>query len=109
MIGNGSGATIAILAAGGDTRIKAIDLIDPWADWPERIAKSPIVPDKERADYLKPEFLQDVQSLDPLATLPKLKTPHIRLQLIQGDAAVNDPVLKKLEAAGPDSILAEHS
>jgi hypothetical protein len=109
MIGNGSGATIAILAAGADTRIKAIDLIDPWADWPEWIAKSPVVPDKERSDYLKPEFLEDVQSLDPLATLPKLKTPHIRLQLIRGDAAATDPVLKKLEAAAPDSIVIEHS
>src|SRR5271167_585980 len=40
IFGDGSGATIAILAAAVDQRIKTLDLLDPWGDWPDWIAKS---------------------------------------------------------------------
>ena len=36
----GSGAAIAILAAAIDPRLKALDLVDPWGDWPDWLAKS---------------------------------------------------------------------
>ncbi|MBV9573353.1 MAG: alpha/beta hydrolase, partial [Acidobacteriales bacterium] len=61
MFADGSGATIAILAASVDDRIKALDLLDPWGDWPDWMAKSTIVPEKERADYLQPAFLQRLE------------------------------------------------
>jgi len=35
MWADGSGAAIAILAASVDPRIKALDLLDPWGDWPK--------------------------------------------------------------------------
>jgi len=108
MFGYGSGATIAILAATADPRIIAIDLVDPWGDWPEWMAKSPVVPEDERASFLKPEFLQDAASLDPLRRLPELKTPHVRLQLIKSDLATPEVAQKKLEAAAPANAVIEH-
>jgi hypothetical protein len=72
MFGQGSGGTIAILSASVDPRIKALDVLDPWGDWPDWLAKSPQVPDAERAAYLKPEFLAKVAPLDPVVWLPKL-------------------------------------
>jgi cephalosporin-C deacetylase-like acetyl esterase len=89
MIGIGSGATIAILAAHADPRIKALDLLDPWGDWPEWLRESPAVPDEERAKYTAPEFLKSVAKLDPVAYLPSLKTP-LRLQ-----QTLSEPVVPK--------------
>jgi hypothetical protein len=89
MIGIGSGATIAILAGHADPRIKALDLLDPWGDWPDWLRESPAVPDEERAKYTAPEFLKSVAKLDPVAYLPSLKTP-IRLQ-----QTLSEPVMPK--------------
>ena len=33
IFGEGSGGTIALLAASVDPRIKAVDVLDPWGDW----------------------------------------------------------------------------
>jgi hypothetical protein len=90
MLGMGSGATIAILAAHADPRIKALDLLDPWGDWPEWLRDSPAVPDEERARYATPEFQKSVAALDPVAYLPSLKLLHLRLQQI-----LTDPVTPK--------------
>ena len=74
MYGQGSGGTIAILAAAADPRIRALDLLNPWGDWPDWLKGSPVVPDEERARYLTPEFLQRVSMLDPVDYLPRLRS-----------------------------------
>ncbi len=73
MFGKGSGASIAILAAHADPRIKTLDLLDPWGDWPEWLKESPLVGEDERSKFLTPEFLKSVTTLDPVAYLPSLK------------------------------------
>lgn len=80
MYGQGSGGTIAILAASNDKRIKAVDVLDPWGDWPDWIAKSPIIPEEERPALLAPGFLGSVASLDPVDWLPQLSSRPFRLQ-----------------------------
>jgi hypothetical protein len=80
IFGMGSGASIAILAAHADPRIKTLDLLDPWGDWPDWLKESPVVPDEERQKYLTPEFLKSLASLDPAAYLPSLKNRGLRLQ-----------------------------
>jgi pimeloyl-ACP methyl ester carboxylesterase len=90
VIGMGSGATIAILAAHADPRIKALDLLDPWGDWPDWLRESAAVPDEERAKYTTAEFVKSVEALDPVAYLPSLKISHLRLQQI-----LSEPVTPK--------------
>lgn len=90
MIGMGSGASIAILAAQADPRIKALDLLDPWGDWPDWLRESPALPDEERSRYTTPEFLKSVAALDPVAYLPSLKLLRLRLQ-----QTLTDPVTPK--------------
>jgi Dienelactone hydrolase family len=80
MFGEGSGGTIALLAASVDPRIKAVDVLNPWGDWPAWLAASTVVPDAERADYMKSDFLASVAPLDPVAVLPKLNRLQLRLQ-----------------------------
>jgi len=80
MFGMGSGATIAILSGYIDPRIKALDLLDPWGDWPDWLAQSPVVPENERAKYTTADFLSNLTTLDPITLLPVLKTQKIRLQ-----------------------------
>ena len=105
MWGDGSGASVAIMAAAVDSRIKALDLLDPWGDWPEWLAKSSLVPESERADLLKPVFLKMVENLDPVNYLPQLKTQHVRLQQIrQGVTVTPDVVREKMEAAAPSNV-----
>jgi len=103
MFGVGSGASIAILAAAADPRIKTLDLLDPWGDWPDWLAKSGLVPDDKRAEYLKPEFLKKVAGLDPVQWLPGLKTQSIRLQEVATDPVTPAICQQKLEAAAPPS------
>ena len=103
MFGVGSGGAIAILASVADPRIKAIDVIDPWGDWPDWLAKSSIVPQDQRAKFLSPEFMKGVAPFDPLQWFPKVQARSVRIQSIQSESTVPEEVQKKMEAAAPDS------
>jgi len=101
MFGQGSGATIGILAAAVDARIKALDLLDPWGNWPDWLAHSDLIPEEERADYLKPDFLGKVAPLDPILYLPKLNRCPLRLQDVLYDGNTPMSVKKRIESALP--------
>lgn len=101
MFGDGSGASIAILSAAVDPRIKALDLLDPWGDWPEWIKESKRIPEKERPDYQKPEWLAGVAPLDPVKWLPALKSRKVRIQFVKDIAVTPAHVQAKIEAAVP--------
>jgi len=101
MFGDGSGAAIAILAAAADPRIKVLDLLEPWGDWPDWLAKSALVPEEERAAYLKPEFLQRVEPLDPLKWLSQLSSRTVRLQLAPYETLTPSTARERLEKAMP--------
>jgi hypothetical protein len=108
MFGDGSGATIAILAAAEDARIKTLDLLDPWGDWPDWIAKSTRIPENERPDYMKPEWLAKVALLDPVKWLPQLKTQKIRIQFIKAVTITPLAAQQKMEAAAPANAQIVH-
>jgi len=80
MFAQGSGASIAILTSAVDPRIKVLDAVDPWGDWPTWLAISPFVPEDERAAYVKPEFLKKAAALDPVDWLPRIQAARFRLQ-----------------------------
>ena len=101
MFGQGSGGAIAVLAAAADSRVKALDLLNPWGDWPDWLKDSPQVPDEERAAYLKPEFLARVSDLDPVKYLPQLNLIKLRVQQIQDDAVTPPAASDKLASAAP--------
>lgn len=108
MFGDGSGATIAILAAGVDPRIETLDLLDPWGDWPDWVAQSKRIPEKERPDFLKPEWLANVAPLDPVKWLPELKSQRIRIQLVKTVTITPADVQRKIEAAAPANAQIVH-
>jgi len=99
MFAEGSGASIAILASAVEPRIKVMDLVDPWGDWPDWLATSPVVPDTERAAYLKPEFLQKIAPLDPITWLPRTQAKKMRLQLAMFAPTTPVAVKEKIRAA----------
>jgi len=101
MFGEGSGGAIAILAAAADPRIKAIDLLEPWGDWPNFLSTS-VVPleDPEHDNYKKLEFVHKVETLEPVKWLPTLKIP-IRMQQVQDDASVSMEAKEALKNAAP--------
>jgi acetyl esterase/lipase len=101
MFGDGSGATIAILAAAVDSRIKVLDLLDPWGDWPSWMAKSTLIPENERPNFTKPDFLQKVAPLDPVQWLPQLNGRTVRLQEVLDVTVTPEVARKKIEAAMP--------
>lgn len=103
MFGEGSGGSIAILSAAVDSRIQTIDVLDPWGDWPEWMAKSLIIPEEERPNYVKAEFLNKIAPLDPVVWLPKLKTQHIRIQQVMDDTTTPKAAKEQIEAAAPKS------
>jgi hypothetical protein len=103
MFGTGSGATIAILSAAVDPRIKAVDLLTPWGDWPDWLAQSSLIPENERPKYLKPEFLKRVESFDPLRHLPELTSQQVRIQNVADDIVTPKVSQEKLKAAAPSN------
>ncbi len=101
IFGQGSGGAISILAAAADRRIKAIDVMNPWGDWPDWLAHSTVIPDEERADYASPAFLQKVNSLDPILYMDRLAGRSFRLQETLFDPGVPEEVRKKMQEALP--------
>lgn len=101
MFAHGSGASIAILASAVDPRIKVLDTIDPWGDWPVWMTTSPFVPEEERAQYVKPEFLKRVEPLEPLQWLPKIQAKRFRLQDAAFDSNTPQAAKENLRAAVP--------
>jgi hypothetical protein len=101
MFGQGSGGTIAILASGVDPRIKVLDVLDPWGDWSDWIAGSRFVPEQERADYLKPEFLAKAATLETLDWLPKIQAKKFRFQQDIFELDTPPAAKAKLRSAAP--------
>ena len=103
MFGQGSGGTIALLAAAADTRLHAVDILNPWADWPRWLAQSPLVPENERPRYRTPAFLKTAAPLDPVRFLPRLKNRAVRLTWTADDDAVPAACRAALVQAAPPS------
>lgn len=101
MYAQGSGASIAILASAVDPRIKVLDLTDPWGDWPTWVAQSPLIPEEERPQYNNADFLKKVEPLEPMAWLPKVQAPSIRLQDATFESTTPSAAKQKLRAAVP--------
>jgi hypothetical protein len=101
MFGEGSGGAIAILASAADPRIKTLQVLGPWGDWPDWLAQSKAVPDDERATYLKPEFQKSVAPLDPVLWLPKVKSESVRVENVDTYRMVPQICERKIEEAAP--------
>jgi hypothetical protein len=101
MFAQGSGASIAILSSAVDPRIKVLEALDPWGDWPIWMATSPFVPADERADYVKPEFLGRIAALEPLEWLPKIQAKKFRLDDEIFDTVTPRAAKEQLRAATP--------
>jgi hypothetical protein len=89
------------VVAAEDPRIKVLDVLDPWGDWPTWIATSPFVPDDERADYMKPEFFKKAATLETLEWLPKIQAKAFRFQQNVFEADTPKPIKQKLREAAP--------
>jgi hypothetical protein len=103
MFGQGSGGSIAILAAAADPRITALEVLDPWGDWPDWLKGSIQIPESERATYLAPEFLQKVSSLDPVSYLPQLKNRPIRIEQVMTYPITPSSARDKVAGAAPNT------
>jgi hypothetical protein len=101
MFAQGSGASIAILTSAADPRIKVLEAMDPWGDWPTWLATSPFVPEAERRDYVKPEFLKKMSTLEPVDWLPKVQAKKIRLDDELFDNVTPAVAREKLRAMVP--------
>jgi cephalosporin-C deacetylase-like acetyl esterase len=101
MFTQGSGASIAILVSGVDSRIKVLEALDPWADWSTWMRSSPLVPEEERQGYLKPEFLKTVAAMDPVDVLPKIQAKKFRLDDELFDTATPRAIMEKLRSVAP--------
>lgn len=107
MFAQGSGASIAILTSGVDPRIKVLEALDPWGDWPTWMATSPFVPEDERAAYVKPEFLKKIAPLDPVDWLPRIQAKKVRLDSELFDTVTPKAAREKLRAAVPPGTSVE--
>lgn len=102
IFGQGSGGAVAILAAAADRRIAALDLMDPWGDWPDWLKSSAQIPEEERAAYLRPEFVAGVSGLDPVRFLPQLKDRALHIQQTASDPVTPITAREKIASATPN-------
>lgn len=108
IFGTGSGATVGILAAAADPRIRVLDLVNPWGDWPNWLHTTPLLTPIERKDYVTPEFFAKAAPLDPVKWLPKLVDQKIRLQIVDEETTRVKASLDTLEAAAPKNVSVVH-
>ena len=101
MFAQGSGATIAILASAVDPRIKVLDALDAWGDWRTWIATSPFVPEDERAEFLKPEFLKKAATLEPIDWMHRVQAKKFRFRDALFDLNTPQIAKKRLRSAVP--------
>lgn len=101
IFGQGSGGSISILAAAVDPRIMAIDVMNPWGDWPDWFEHSPIVPDEERPAYTSSAFLKKIQPIDPIRWMDKLAGRSFRLQQTLFDPEVPPEARRKIQESLP--------
>jgi hypothetical protein len=101
IFGVGAGATIAVAAASVDSRIRAVDLVDPWGHWPVWMAKSNVIPEEERSRYVKPDFLGGVSPFDPVSLLPRLTTPRVRLNQSAENSSTPADASSRIESVLP--------
>ncbi len=109
MWGQGSGASIAILAASADSRLAVLDLLNPWGDWPDWLKGSPVVPDEERAKYLTADFLDKASRVDPVDDLPLLKDREYRIQQVLDDADTPPAARDRIAAQAPPAHLVRYA
>lgn len=107
MFGEGSGGTIALLAAAADPRIRVVDVLNPWGDWPDWFKTTPEVTEEERVKFRKPEFLKKLATLDPATYLPQLKTRSIRVQQVMDEPVTPEAARRKIAAAvvAPETLV----
>jgi hypothetical protein len=105
--GQGSGGTIAVLAASLDARIKALDLVNPWADWPSWMRQSSIIPDEERKGFLEQKYLSQIAELDPLQWFSKIADKPLRINLISSDPMNPDICLKHIAESAPSRAVVQ--
>ena len=101
MFAQGSGASIAILASAVDARIKVLDTLDAWGDWPTWMATSPFVPEDERADFLKPDFLKKAATLEPVDWMHRVQAKNFRFRDALFDLNTPPIAKEKLRGAVP--------
>jgi hypothetical protein len=101
MFGQASGGAVAILAAAVDPRIRALDVVDPWGDWPDWLEGSQQIPDTERPQYLTAAFMQNVAHLDPVGYLPELSHRQLRVQQLLDDPVTPALARDKVAAVVP--------
>jgi hypothetical protein len=105
IFGQGSGATIAGLAATADPSIQAVDLLDPWGDWPMWMAESKLVPEQERPGFLTPAFLKPLEPLDPVRWLPNLAGRSLKLDDAAYETQTPARAKAKIDASLPHNAV----
>jgi hypothetical protein len=65
------------------------------------MATSPFVPEDERAEYVKPDFLKKVAALEPVDWLPKIQAKKFRLDNELFETNTPKAAKEKLRAAAP--------
>jgi hypothetical protein len=105
LYGSGSGGTIGILAAAVDPRIKVLDVIGPWGDWPEWMATTSKVHPEEHALFTKPDYLAKIAPFDPVNWVSKVKTQKMRIQNTRSNGEISDKAQLAIEAAAPSTAV----
>jgi hypothetical protein len=101
MFGQGSGGTIAVLSSVTDSRLKAVDVLDPWGDWENWFRLSPMIDSTQRSQYVAPDFQQRIAGLDPVKWLPQMTAGALLLQETGFDPVTPDTAKRQIRAALP--------
>ncbi len=105
MFGQGSGGTITILASAADPRIKVLDVLTPWGDWPAFFAQTKYVAADKRARFVSPEFQAKIAGLEPLTWLSKVQARSVRIQDVRASGPMPDASQERLEAVAPQRAI----
>lgn len=105
MYGQGSGGTIAILASSVDKRIKALEVLTPWGDWPQFFSQGSYATPDKRAKFTAPEFLAQIAPFDPITVLPRIQAKSLNIQDVRKSGRMPDASQERLETVAPPTAI----
>jgi hypothetical protein len=84
-----------------EPKLKRIDLIDPWGDWPDWMAGSRMILEDERPKLTGKDFLASVAGLDPVHFLPGIDPSRVQMVSVAYDRDTPPAAKSAMESAMP--------
>ena len=104
MLGVGSGGSVALMAAAHEPAIRVVQVLNPWGNWPEWIAKCKEVIPADKPKFLTKKYLASVAKFEPTEEVKKLGRTQVTFITVESEKNFPNAVRDKFFANLPKNV-----